>query len=128
VRRRDSYAAHHSSLDFEEKTAMTHESYKAWLDAMPIDDVRRRIERLEHKLSDLRVLERLHDEHHGGCGPESGAAEPAETDELGEAGDPSSPIGEDEPSDSTADASEGEHGPEDEHEHEHGSEHEHEHS
>jgi hypothetical protein len=42
--------------------AMTHDAYKAWLDAMPIDDVQRRIERLEHKLSDLRVLERLHAE------------------------------------------------------------------
>jgi DNA polymerase-3 subunit gamma/tau len=29
---------------------------------MPIDDVRRRIERLEHKLSDMRVLERLYAE------------------------------------------------------------------
>ncbi len=40
---------------------MTSEALKAWLDAMPIDDVRRKIERLEAKLADLRVLERLHD-------------------------------------------------------------------
>ena len=38
---------------------MAHDAYKAWLDAMPIDDVQHKIERLEHKLSDLRVLERL---------------------------------------------------------------------
>jgi hypothetical protein len=55
--------------------AMTNEAYKAWLDAMPIDDVRRRIERLEHKLSDLRVLERLHAERQP-AGPET-SAEPA---------------------------------------------------
>ena len=54
---------------------MTNEAYKAWLDAMPIDDVRRRIERLEHKLSDLRVLERLHAERQP-AGPET-SAEPA---------------------------------------------------
>jgi hypothetical protein len=46
--------------------AMKHESYKAWLDAMPIDDVRDSIERLEHKLSDLRVVERLHAERQPG--------------------------------------------------------------
>jgi hypothetical protein len=40
--------------------AMTNEAYKAWLDAMPIDDVRRKIERLEQKLSDLRVFERVY--------------------------------------------------------------------
>jgi len=39
---------------------MTSEAYKAWIDAMPIDDVRRRIERLEQKLADLHVLERLY--------------------------------------------------------------------
>jgi len=39
---------------------MTNEAYKAWIDAMPIDDVRRRIERLEQKLADLHVLERLY--------------------------------------------------------------------
>jgi hypothetical protein len=39
---------------------MAAESYEAWLDAMPIDDVRGRIERLEQELSDLRMLERLH--------------------------------------------------------------------
>lgn len=44
---------------------MTNETYKAWLDGMPIDDVRRRIERLEQKLSDLHVLERLYEERQG---------------------------------------------------------------
>jgi hypothetical protein len=52
---------------------MTHESYKAWIDEMPIDDVRRRIERLERKLSDLHVLERLYEDQHG-----DGTPEPAE--------------------------------------------------
>ena len=39
---------------------MTNEAYKAWLDRMPIEDVRSRIERLEQKLSDLRVFERVY--------------------------------------------------------------------
>jgi hypothetical protein len=39
---------------------MASEAYKAWVDAMPIDAVRERIERLELQLSDLRVLERLY--------------------------------------------------------------------
>jgi hypothetical protein len=47
-------------LDAEENLAMTNEAYKAWLDAMPIEDVRSRIERLELKLSDLRVFERMY--------------------------------------------------------------------
>jgi len=67
--------AHLLNLDAKENVAMTNEAYKAWLDAMPIDDVRRRIERLEHKLSDLRVLERLHAERQP-AGPET-SAEPA---------------------------------------------------
>ncbi len=52
---------------------MSGESYKAWVDAMPIDDVRERIERFERKLSDLRVLERLYEERNGdrGADPES---------------------------------------------------------
>jgi hypothetical protein len=45
---------------------MPNEAYKTWLDAMPIDDVRRKIERLEHKLSDLRVVERLYAERQPG--------------------------------------------------------------
>ena len=44
---------------------MNNEALKAWLDAMPIDDVRRRIERLETKLADLHVLERLYEDRHG---------------------------------------------------------------
>ena len=39
---------------------MKSEALNGWLDAMPIDDVRRKIERLEAKLADLRVLERIH--------------------------------------------------------------------
>lgn len=63
---------------------MTHESYKSWLDEMPIDDVRRRIERLEHKLSDLHVLERIYDERQGGEAEATAAGE--EHEENGEAG------------------------------------------
>jgi hypothetical protein len=59
---------------------MTHESYKAWIDEMPIDDVRRRIERLERKLSDLHVLEPAEPQGQGG---EQGAA-PAEGWSQGE--------------------------------------------
>jgi hypothetical protein len=39
---------------------MPNEPYTAWLDAMPIDDIHDGIERLEHELSDLRLLEQLH--------------------------------------------------------------------
>ena len=53
---------------------MTHDAYKAWLDAMPIDDVQRKIERLEHKVSDLRVFERVYAERHP-SGPHA-ASEP----------------------------------------------------
>jgi hypothetical protein len=55
---------------------MNNDSYKAWIDAMPIDDVRRRIERLERKLSDLHVLERLYEERHG-SGEPAHEADPA---------------------------------------------------
>jgi hypothetical protein len=44
----------------KETTDMTGEAFKAWLDTMPIDDVRDRIEDLELQLADLRVLERLY--------------------------------------------------------------------
>ena len=58
---------------------MNNEALKAWLDAMPIDDVRRRIERLEAKLTDLRVLERIYEDRHGAApAADEGAAEPAE--------------------------------------------------
>ena len=40
------------------------DTYEQWLDAMPTEDVRRRIERLEQELDDLRVLERLHATRH----------------------------------------------------------------
>jgi hypothetical protein len=48
--------------DAQEDTAMTNGAYKAWIDSMPIDDVRRRIDRLEQKLADLQALERLYTE------------------------------------------------------------------
>jgi hypothetical protein len=64
---------------------MRSESYKAWIDAMPIDDVRQKIERLERKLADLHVLERLYEDRNGAteAGPESSSASEAEaaTDE-----------------------------------------------
>ena len=50
---------------------MNHDSYKAWIDSMPIDDVRRRIERLERKLSDLHMLERLYADRNGEGSSES---------------------------------------------------------
>jgi len=40
---------------------MNNEALKAWLDAIRIDDVRQRLERLETKLADPRVLERIED-------------------------------------------------------------------
>ena len=52
------------------------DAFKAWLDAMPIDDVRGRIERLERKLSDLRVIERLYSERHTDAGSQT-TPEPA---------------------------------------------------
>ena len=64
---------------------MNNEAFKAWLDAMPIDDVRRKIERLETKLADLRVLDRIYSERH-----ETAAEEPAEQPE-GEAGGEAKP-------------------------------------
>jgi hypothetical protein len=43
---------------------MTNEALKAWLEAMPIEEVQHKIERLEAKLADLRVLERLYTGRH----------------------------------------------------------------
>jgi hypothetical protein len=59
------------------EAAVNNEALKSWLDAMPIDDVRRKIERLEAKLSDLRVLERVYGERHPDSAEETPAAEPA---------------------------------------------------
>ena len=56
---------------------MSNEALKAWLDAMPIDEVRRKIERLETKLADLRVLERIYGERHGAAAA-TGEPPPAE--------------------------------------------------
>jgi hypothetical protein len=56
---------------------MNQDSFKAWIDAMPIDDVRRRIERFERKLSDLHVLERLYEDRHGDG---AGESEPTQAD------------------------------------------------
>ncbi len=67
---------------------MKHESYKAWLDAMPIDDVRDSIERLEHKLSDLRVVERLHAERQPGA---EATPQTADAEASSEEGTPSEP-------------------------------------
>jgi hypothetical protein len=68
---------------------MRSESYKAWIDAMPIDDVRQKIERLERKLADLHVLERLYDDRNGGSdtAPEpDGAGDEATDAGSGEGG------------------------------------------
>jgi hypothetical protein len=66
---------------------MTNEAYKA--DAMPIDDVHESIERLEHKLSNLRIVERLYAERQPGG---EAASESADAD-----AEPYSPAGPDEP-------------------------------
>ena len=50
----------HLDPDAEEMRAVTSEALKAWLDAMPIDDVQHKIEHLESKLSDVRTLARLY--------------------------------------------------------------------
>jgi hypothetical protein len=63
---------------------MSQDSYKAWIDAMPIDDVRQRIERLERKLQDLQVLERLYADRHGDGAGEPGAAAEGEGSSGGE--------------------------------------------
>ena len=62
--------------------ATTNEAFKAWIDAMPIDDVHRKTERLERKLSDLRILERLYAERQTSGEPASEATDPeASSDE-----------------------------------------------
>jgi hypothetical protein len=70
---------------------MTHDSYKTWLDEMPIDDVLMRIERLERKLADLQVLERLYADHHTGDESVSEEVHPVEGESQphgeGEAGE-----------------------------------------
>jgi hypothetical protein len=68
-------------VDAEEKMAMANEAYKAWLDTMPIDDVHHKAERLEHKLSDLRVLERLYAERQPAAPEASDAEAPSEPSE-----------------------------------------------
>jgi hypothetical protein len=74
---------------------MTNEAYKAWLDAMPIDDVHESIERLEHKLSNLRTAERLYTDRQPGG--ETAAANPG-ADAMSETRSESySPEGPDEP-------------------------------
>jgi hypothetical protein len=59
--------------------SMNKEAFKAWLDAMPIDDVRRKIDRLETKLADLRVLDRIYSERRESAG-EPAAGEPSATE------------------------------------------------
>ena len=68
---------------------MSNDAYKTWLDAMPIDDVERKIERLEHKLSDLRLLERLHAERQP-TGPEAASDRTGEETWSEPAGAPAS--------------------------------------
>jgi len=63
---------------------MTNEAYKAWIDSMPIDDVRRRIERLEHKLADLHVLERLYTDRQPSDEAASGASDETPSEYTGE--------------------------------------------
>ena len=53
---------------------MNNKALKAWLDAVRIDDVRRRIERIERTRADPRLAERLEDR--GGPAAEP-PAEPA---------------------------------------------------
>jgi hypothetical protein len=89
-------------LDAEENVAMTNEAYKAWLDAMPIDDVHQSIERLEHKLSNLRIVERLYAERQPGGEAASetadaGASSEQETPSEPQFGSGPSPAGPDEP-------------------------------
>jgi hypothetical protein len=91
---------------------MTHESYKAWLDEMPIDDVRRRIERLEKKLWDLHVLERLYAERPGG-GEDTAGEERIE----GEGGEQGEERIEGEGGEQGEEHEQGEHGGEPSHEH-----------
>ena len=76
---------------------MTNEAYKAWLDAMPIDDVHESIERLEHKLSNLRTVERLYTERQPGGDAASGSAETEALSEPETPSEPYSPGGPDEP-------------------------------
>lgn len=70
---------------------MNNEAFKAWLDAMPIDDVRRKIERLEAKLADLRVLDRIYRERHESAAAQSegeaDAAQPGGESDAGAAPD-----------------------------------------
>jgi len=75
---------------------MSSESLKSWLDAMPIDDVRRKIERLEAKLADLRVLERIYGERHAATGASAAAEESAPAaEESAPAAEESAPAAED---------------------------------
>ena len=63
---------------------MNNEALKSWLDAMPIDEVRRKIARLEAKLADLRVLERIYAERHEEPSPAPEGEQPAPRQEWGQ--------------------------------------------
>jgi hypothetical protein len=81
---------------------MPNEPYTAWLDAMPIDDIHDSIERLEHELSDLRLLEQLHAQRQGrgeaAPPPDSEASsEQQTTPSEPHSGSSASPAGPDEP-------------------------------
>jgi hypothetical protein len=95
-------AAHSTDLDAEENMAMTNEAYKAWLDAMPIDDMHDSIERLEQELSDLRALEQLHAQRQARREAAPETAEPEASSEQETPSEPHSdvdrtPTGPDEP-------------------------------
>jgi hypothetical protein len=70
---------------------MTDESLKGWLEAMPIDEVCRKIERLERRLSKLRALERIYSDHLHDVVPGADAGEVAEGREEGVAAEPGGP-------------------------------------
>ena len=76
---------------------MTNEAYKAWLDAMPIDDVHESIERLEHKLSNLRIVERLYTERLPGGEAATESSDAGTMSEPETPSEPYSPGGPDEP-------------------------------
>jgi hypothetical protein len=70
--------------DAQEDTAMTNGAYKAWIDSMPIDDVRRRIDRLEQKLADLQALERLYTDRQHPDEAASEASDDGASEHVGE--------------------------------------------
>jgi hypothetical protein len=64
---------------------MADDSLKAWLEAMPIEEVRRKIETLERRLGKLKALERVYSDHMRG-GPERDARDIPALPEQGAGG------------------------------------------